>query len=148
MSESLLLKGSEPEESGVSGDEAQSENGSEFLSEPSSATLSPLPGRRSPADRGLLDKLRKLRVGGASRQDEAGEYKVYPWRWFMLATLCLLNLSNGMVCSLHYHSHCLSPAVVPSPHMHHARSTPCSAPHALSTLEPATVDVVDLCTHS
>lgn len=24
-------------------------------------------------------------------------YKVYPWRWFMLVTLCFLNVSNGMV---------------------------------------------------
>ena len=28
----------------------------------------------------------------------ADEYRVYRWRWFMLATLCLLNVSNGMVC--------------------------------------------------
>ena len=26
-------------------------------------------------------------------------YKVYPWRWFMLFSLCLLNVSNGMVSS-------------------------------------------------
>jgi hypothetical protein len=24
-------------------------------------------------------------------------YRVYSWRWFMLATLCFLNVSNGMV---------------------------------------------------
>ena len=25
------------------------------------------------------------------------QYKLYPWRWFMLGTLCFLNVSNGMV---------------------------------------------------
>lgn len=24
-------------------------------------------------------------------------YRVYRWRWFMLASLCILNVSNGMV---------------------------------------------------
>ena len=24
-------------------------------------------------------------------------YKVYPWRWFMLFSLCFLNVSSGMV---------------------------------------------------
>ncbi len=24
-------------------------------------------------------------------------YRVYLWRWFMLASLCILNISNGMV---------------------------------------------------
>jgi len=28
------------------------------------------------------------------------EYRVYRWRWFMLATLSLLNVSNGTVSSL------------------------------------------------
>ncbi len=27
----------------------------------------------------------------------AVQYRVYPWRWFMLLTLCFLNVSNGMV---------------------------------------------------
>ena len=26
-------------------------------------------------------------------------FKVYPWRWFMLLSLCVLNVSNGMVCN-------------------------------------------------
>ena len=25
------------------------------------------------------------------------QYRVYKWRWFMLLTVCLLNISNGMV---------------------------------------------------
>ena len=25
------------------------------------------------------------------------QYRVYTWRWFMLAALCALNVSNGMV---------------------------------------------------
>ena len=25
------------------------------------------------------------------------QYRVYRWRWFMLAALCTLNISNGMV---------------------------------------------------
>ena len=24
-------------------------------------------------------------------------YRVYKWRWFMLVSLCILNVSNGMV---------------------------------------------------
>ncbi len=24
-------------------------------------------------------------------------YRIYPWRWFMLLAVCLLNVSNGMV---------------------------------------------------
>lgn len=28
---------------------------------------------------------------------KAVQYKLYPWRWFMLVTLCFLNVSNGMV---------------------------------------------------
>ena len=27
------------------------------------------------------------------------QYRVYPWRWFMLASITLLNISNGMVSS-------------------------------------------------
>lgn len=27
----------------------------------------------------------------------AVQYRLYPWRWFMLAALCILNISNGMV---------------------------------------------------
>jgi len=26
-----------------------------------------------------------------------GSYRMYRWRWFMLLSLCLLNVSNGMV---------------------------------------------------
>ena len=28
------------------------------------------------------------------------QYRTYTWRWFMLTSLVLLNISNGMVCSL------------------------------------------------
>lgn len=28
-------------------------------------------------------------------------YRVYGWRWFMLATIFLLNVNNGMVSSAH-----------------------------------------------
>ena len=93
-SEDLLLVGDR--DSGLSGDETGCRT-EEFLSDdPRSAAQSPSQGRRSPADvGGLLAKLRrKLDVGVAPSQ---GDYKLYPWRWFMLATLCLLNLSNGMV---------------------------------------------------
>lgn len=47
----------------------------------------------------------KLKVGGASGAGRGsagsggGEYRLYLWRWFMLGTLTLLNLSNGMVCT-------------------------------------------------
>ena len=45
--------------------------------------------------------LGKGKVGGAGQRSAAGgDYKVYPWRWFMLVTLSLLNLSNGMVRTL------------------------------------------------
>ena len=27
------------------------------------------------------------------------QLRVYRWRWFMLASLCILNISNGMVMS-------------------------------------------------
>lgn len=27
----------------------------------------------------------------------AVQYRLYPWRWFMLVSLCILNISNGMV---------------------------------------------------
>lgn len=34
---------------------------------------------------------------GVSRDDGASEYRLYPWRWFMLLSICMLNISNGMV---------------------------------------------------
>jgi len=32
------------------------------------------------------------------KQSDGTIYHQYRWRWFMLATLFLLNVSNGMVC--------------------------------------------------
>lgn len=98
MSGNLLLRGGgESEDS-----ECEGRSGDESVSDPPSVIQSPTPGRRSPG--GILSKLKwKLEVGGASQHEE-GEYKLYPWRWFMLATLCLLNLSNGMVGPMHCHT--------------------------------------------
>lgn len=41
--------------------------------------------------------------GDESRSSEVSsyrslQYRVYPWRWFMLVSMCFLNISNGMVC--------------------------------------------------
>lgn len=87
--EDLLLVGNHDGESCLSGDET---NTDDFLSDDlRSATQSPTQGRSSP---GILSRWKhKLGVGMASKRD----YQVYHWRWFMLATMCLLNLSNGTV---------------------------------------------------
>ena len=34
---------------------------------------------------------------GSSASYRPPQYRVYPWRWFMLFALCFLNVSNGMV---------------------------------------------------
>ena len=37
------------------------------------------------------------RVVAPSTAGAAEEYRLYPWRWFMLACICLINVSNGAV---------------------------------------------------
>ena len=43
------------------------------------------PGQRTPSD------------ASSAPSYHHREYKVYHWRWFMLGSLCLLNISNGTV---------------------------------------------------
>ena len=56
-------------------------------------------------------------------------YRVYPWRWFMLVAMCILNVSNGMV------SVCLGLQSMPSEGL------------AEVILALLGVDVADLCTY-
>jgi len=47
-------------------------------------------------------RFKSLLVGGGAEarsaaNPECEEYKLYPWRWFMLFSLFLLNVSNGTV---------------------------------------------------
>lgn len=94
--------------------ELEPDSGSDWLSDTASRTRSPF--QEDDQDRqsnrlgvGFIRRITgKLKVGGAagrgSTGSEGGEYKVYPWRWFMLGTLSLINLSNGMVriiCGMH-----------------------------------------------
>ena len=44
------------------------------------------PGQTTPSETDSVSVYRQCR-----------QYKVYPWRWLLLVTLCLLNISNGMV---------------------------------------------------
>ena len=63
----------------------------ESLSSSSSDEIEMKSGERSPSgsDASSLPSYRQAR-----------EYKVYRWRWLLLASLCLLNISNGMVSNL------------------------------------------------
>lgn len=45
---------------------------------------------RTPSETSSIPSYRQIR-----------QYKVYHWRWLMLASLCLLNISNGMVGSMY-----------------------------------------------
>ncbi len=87
-----------------------SESDSDWLSEPASSSHSPFQDQQQPQEGGgqakgsrwLITEVtamikRTKGVSGRSAGSELVEFKVYPWRWFMLATLCLLNTSNGMV---------------------------------------------------
>ena len=77
-------------------DDDPSESESEW---PPRNSPSPFQDHQQRQERGgdfIKTVMRRIRLGGVSGS-ELGEYRVYPWRWFMLATLCLLNLSNGMV---------------------------------------------------
>lgn len=51
---------------------------------------SPVLTAASEAEKGKDDSV-------ASYKREQMKYRVYPWRWFMLLGVCLLNVSNGMV---------------------------------------------------
>lgn len=82
-----------------------SESESECLSEPPSSSPSPFQGQQR-EDRGVptrgfiravVQKICSDKVSGSASEAGPGDYQVYPRRWFLLATLCLLNLSNGMV---------------------------------------------------
>jgi hypothetical protein len=89
----LLLVGGGSEQSG---DETSTE---ELLPDGQEGAEGPKQAWRSPAHQALSRLKQKLDVGVAPSHGAGDEdYKVYPWRWFMLAVLCLLNLSNGMVC--------------------------------------------------
>lgn len=103
-----VLLADEREEAVESGiEDVPSENDEGWFSETPSGTESPLSERRSPLTQGFLTEvqsmIRRKIPGGwpAARhrtsRDRGGQYKVYPWRWFMLASLTLLNLSNGTV---------------------------------------------------
>ena len=62
----------------------------------SEGDFTPVPPPR-PAAR---SKFKSLLIGcgvEASSANPADEYKLYPWRWFMLFSLFLLNVSNGTV---------------------------------------------------
>ena len=61
----------------------------ESLSSSSSDEIEMKSGERTPSDTSSLPSYRQAR-----------EYKVYRWRWVLLASLCLLNISNGMVSNL------------------------------------------------
>ena len=108
MSGDKLLRGDPPL---FGGDEA-SESDSDWLSEPESSSASPFHARQQQEelerggragqqrDTRFITQIKAVmeRGEGSRRSDhQLGEYRVYRWRWFMLATLCLLNLSNGMV---------------------------------------------------
>lgn len=58
----------------------------------SSDSSDDLKPERSPSDTDSLPSYRQARL-----------YKVYRWRWLLLASLCLLNVSNGMVYRLASH---------------------------------------------
>lgn len=87
--------------------EPEPNSDSDWLSDTASRTRSPFQedDQDSKLGVGFVGGIRrKLKVGGSPRargrgsaKSDAGEYKVYLWRWFMLGTLTLLNLSNGMV---------------------------------------------------
>ena len=49
----------------------------------------------------LTARICNIRVEGDSGDSErtVDKYHLYSWRWFMLLTLTLLNISNGTVCS-------------------------------------------------
>lgn len=108
----------ETEESGVEGGDVPTESESDWLSESPSPTQTPRPcqgrprqslsrawawgreGLRGQLKLGFTGAIKKMVKGvSAGRGSGVGEYKLYRWRWFMLATLSLLNLSNGMVCN-------------------------------------------------
>lgn len=80
----------------------ESETESDWFETTPPATTSPRPFSRQLYDR--LTSWRNKEKGGAGRRisevggaGREGGYKVYKWRWFMLGTLTLLNISNGMV---------------------------------------------------
>lgn len=80
--------------------EAESADGftdseSEFLSSPPPPGVAPRAGGKVA---GLLRRKFRVFHPQVNADGEGDEYRVYMWRWFMLATLCLLNVSNGMVC--------------------------------------------------
>lgn len=76
-----------------------SEDGDETDSEWSSPSQQsrPLPSRT-----GMFRSLVKKQFGAASPETSKDEYTLFKRRWFMLATLSLLNISNGTViqCSV------------------------------------------------
>lgn len=103
----LLYTATGEEEGGLETDELPSgpETDSDWLSD---GEIAQSPFQEGKTERqykqGFLHSLlRRVRGGRSSASTSgAGEYRVYCWRWFMLATLSLLNLSNGMVGLCHY----------------------------------------------
>jgi hypothetical protein len=53
-----------------------------------------VPGQSTPSDAGSVPTYRQ----------QPRQYRVYGWRWFLLASLCLLNISNGMVSDVDWFS--------------------------------------------
>ena len=109
MSNGLLSESYSEEDTELQGEGRTADNEEEWTSEPSSSLSGPHPHLVAPKRiilrvKALLSK--KLEVGVAGAEGGSEEYRVYSWRWLMLVTLSLLNVSNGMVMPLHSCDQC------------------------------------------
>lgn len=105
MSEKQLLSEEEWRRGSAGEFISEPDSDSDWLSDTASRTRSPFQEEgdaQSDSKLGFRGILSKVRKSSGSGRGSAGsvkgeDYKVYRWRWLMLATLSLLNLSNGMV---------------------------------------------------
>lgn len=87
--------GATSEDAGSSPDPAKDREPAPGMSKKKRVTIQDLSSSSSDSDEALIRSSATSSTQPSYRQ--ALQYRLYPWRWFMLATLCLLNVSNGTV---------------------------------------------------
>ena len=108
-----LESGSEREEGGLLSEEDGAES-----SEPEGAAVVKVKKRNARDERkknGLFDWFPTPKAEESTDDYGRQNYKVYRWRWFMLVTMFLLNISNGTVSDRRW-ERTLPPSTTPPTH--------------------------------